>query len=144
MKEYIIHQTKYWIIKLNPDQAYLGRLVIVAKRQVESLSDLSKNEWEDFAEIVKKLESTLKKTFHARHFNWTCLMNNEFKKERYENKKAKPHVHWHCRPRYNKKIKIGNTTFEDSEFAHHYNNKRRIEISEELLKKIKEKIGKKI
>ena len=136
----IITETKHWQIKLNPDQAYLGRCVIVAKRQVESLSDLSEDEWKDFSELIKRLESALKRSFGARCFNWTCLMNNAYKSERYENNRAKPHVHWHVRPRYAKEIKFEEEKFEDPEFAHHYDNTRHKEISEELLSKISQKI----
>lgn len=136
----IIRETEYWKIELNSDQVYLGRCVIIAKRKVNSLSELTKEEWEDFSEIVKRLESTLKKVFGARMFNWTCLMNNAFKTERYENKIAEPHVHWHFRPRYNKPINFGNENFEDKEFAHHYDNKKHKEVSKELLTKIANKI----
>ena len=140
----IIKEMKYWQIKLNLDQAYLGRCVVVAKRKVGSLSKISKEEWEDFSNIVKKLEPALKKSFGARMFNWTCLMNNAFKAEKYDNKEAEPHVHWHCRPRYNKPVNFEGETFKDPEFAHHYDNKRHKEVSEDLLKKIAERIGKEL
>jgi diadenosine tetraphosphate (Ap4A) HIT family hydrolase len=78
----IIFETKYWTVKLFPDQAYLGRCVILLNRDCGNLSGLTKEEVLDFHEnIVKKLESTFKKVFDATMFNWTCLMNHAYKKE---------------------------------------------------------------
>ena len=136
----IIKETKHWQIKVNPDQAYLGRCVVVARRDVGSLSELTEEEWVDFSQVVKMLEFAIKKAFGGRMFNWTCLMNNAFKAEKEKNELAKPHVHWHCRARYNSPVKFAGEVFEDPEFAHHYDNKRRTKVSQELLAKIADKI----
>ena len=39
-------------------------------------------------------------------------------------------MHFHLRPRYAKKVKIGDKVFTDKEFSHHYNNKADIQIGE--------------
>ncbi len=132
----IIFETKYWTVKLFQDQAYLGRCVVLLNRDCGNLSGLTKEEVLDFHEnIVKKLESTFKKVFDATMFNWTCLMNNAYKK-----KNPKPYVHWHFRPRYNHNVEFENETFEDPEFSHHYDRARKRIISPTLLKKIADKI----
>lgn len=76
-----IFETKHWEVYLNPDQYYLGRCVLSAIRNVGTLSDLTKDEWLDFAKLVKKIESSFKKAFGATMFNWTCLMNNAFQEK---------------------------------------------------------------
>lgn len=130
-----IYKTKYWNIELNKDQAYLGRCLIILIRKCDDLAKLKKEEILDFLDVVKKLENAIRKIFGATMFNWTCLMNNAYK-----SKNPKPQVHWHCRPRYKNPVKFSEIIFEDKEFAHHYNNNRHFEVSEEILNKIKNKI----
>ena len=133
-RERFICETPYWTVFLSFDQNYLGRCFIPLKRHCESLSDLSENEWKDFSLLVKKLEKAIKKAFNASMFNWTCLMNDAYKK-----KISKPHVHWHLKPRYDKSVEFAGEKFEDPDFGHHYNRNRR-KVSKEVETKIFERI----
>lgn len=117
-----IFETPYWEIFLNNDQLYLGRSVVLLKRDCGDLSGLSSEEATDFFEVVKKLESLMRETFNATMFNWTCMMNDAYK-----TKPPHPQVHWHCRPRYEHGVNLGEQTFEDPNFAHHY--KREAEMA---------------
>ncbi len=136
--ETILFETEFWKVILSSDQAYLGKCVIVLKRDCERMSNLTSDEWMDFHKnIVQKLESVFKNVFNATMFNWTCLMNNAFKTEN-----PKPQVHWHFRPRYKNDVKFAGERFQDSEFAHHYNRKRKKIVSKEMLKKISEEVRK--
>lgn len=110
-----IFETKHWEVYLNPDQYYLGRSVVVTKRDVGCMSDLKDEEWLDFADLVKMIESVCKKTFNATMFNWTCLMNNA-----YQNNPPNPHVHWHFRPRYERSVRFEGIEFGDKDFGNHY------------------------
>lgn len=130
-----VYETKYWSVFLAPKQGYLGRCVIVLKRHCGDLAELDDEEWLDFKEVVKRLESALKKSFNATMFNWTCLMNNA-----YQNNPPNPHVHWHFRPRYNHKVEFEGITFEDPDFRYHYDRTRDQKISDEIKRKIIEKI----
>ena len=47
-----ISETKHWEVYLNQDQYYLGRCVIAVKRNVGAMSDLTDDEWLDFADLV--------------------------------------------------------------------------------------------
>jgi diadenosine tetraphosphate (Ap4A) HIT family hydrolase len=127
----LVHQTKHWNILIADNQTYLGRCVVALKRHCEALSDLKKEEWDEFMQLVKMLEPSLKKTFNATMFNWTCLMNNA-----YSDKNPKPHVHWHFRPRYNHKVEFAGLVFEDLEFGHRYDGAKKREVSPEIQKKI--------
>lgn len=133
----LIAQSKYWLINLAPDQAYLGRCYILLKRHSRDLANLSLEEWEDFMKIIKKLEASLSKAFDATLFNWGCLMNNA-----YQRKIPNPHVHWHFRPRYNQLVRFAGLTFRDEEFGHHYKEGAERTLDQNTLNKIKEEIQK--
>jgi diadenosine tetraphosphate (Ap4A) HIT family hydrolase len=136
--ETIIYETDFWKVVLISDQAYLGRCVIVLKRDCGEMSNLTSNEWADFHKsIVQKLESAFKKAFNATMFNWCCLMNNAYQEEN-----PQPHVHWHFRPRYNKDVKFAEEQFQDLEFGHHYNRERKMIVSNDVLEKISEEVKK--
>lgn len=126
-----ISETKYWEVYLNPDQYYLGRSVIVAKRDVGEMSLLTDEEWLDFARLVKRIEEGFKKAFGATMFNWTCLMNDAYKSPR-----PHPEVHWHLRPRYAKPVKFAGIKFEDNEFGHHYARSTESPVSAEVEREI--------
>lgn len=133
----LIFETQYWKIFLMPDQAYLGRCVVVLKRQCGDLAELFAAEITDFFDIVKKLENAFKKAYGATMFNWSCLMNNA-----YQNTPPDPQVHWHFRPRYEHPVEISRVTFTDPEFGYHYDHNRKIEVGPEIRAVIIESIVK--
>jgi diadenosine tetraphosphate (Ap4A) HIT family hydrolase len=135
-KNSLVYETRYWKISLTDDQAYLGRCSVNLKRHCGDLADLKPDEQKDLFKVVKLLEGALRDAFGAVMFNWTCLMNNAYKA-----KIPKPHVHWHFRPRYDKKVKFTGIVFEDLEFAHHYSRERKLEVSSDVKKKIIEMIS---
>jgi diadenosine tetraphosphate (Ap4A) HIT family hydrolase len=75
----IITETDYWKVFISPNQTYLGRCFVVLKRHCGDLAELEKEEWEEYAGLVKRLEAALRKSFGATMFNWTCLMNDAYK-----------------------------------------------------------------
>lgn len=128
--------TKHWKCFLLDNQAYLGRSIIEIKRDCGSMSDINPDEWEEFHDVVKRLESAFKKAFNATLFNWACLMNHAYKED-----PPKPHVHWHFMPRYRDKVSFAGEVFEDNEFGHHYDHKSRIKVvSMEVLEKIAKEV----
>jgi len=133
--EGLIHETSYWRVVLAFEQSYLGRCLVVLKRHCGDLAELRPEEWSDFAELVKKLESALRKAFGATMFNWTCLMNNA-----YQHDPPNPHVHWHFRPRYDHEVKFAGVVFRDPGFGHHYDRMRVQRVSEDVKRKIIEEI----
>lgn len=137
MEDTILFQTKFWEIKLSENQAYLGRCVILLKRNCGELSMLNSEEWGDYIIIVKRLEFAFKKAFDATMFNWTCLMNNAF-----QEKNPKPRVHWHFRPRYNHNVNFAGEKFEDLEFAHHYSSERHKIVQKLVLEEIAKEVKK--
>lgn len=136
MRDNIIYETNYWIVKLTDNQNTIGRCVIDVKSNCGEISKLSKEEWGDFREnVVIKLENVMKKAFGATMFNWSCLMNNAFKK-----KNPEPHVHFHFRPRYKNPVNFKGKIFSDKDFAHHYDRTDTLEVSDDMFKAIIEEI----
>lgn len=81
------------------------------------MSDTTDEEILDFLKVVKKVETSIKKTFGAEMFNWSCLMNNFYKQENPD-----PHLHWHAKPRYREEVLFNGKGFRDGEFGHHYDD----------------------
>lgn len=132
----IIVETKHWKVELNSrDQTYLGRCYVTAQRDVGAMSDLTKEEWIDFAAVVKNLERACVVAFGATMFNWTCLMNLA-----YQNDPPDPQVHWHFRPRYNGQVIFAEKTFEDTAFGQHYLSGTERKVSNELQARIVQQI----
>ena len=53
-------------------------------------------------------------------------MNSFFK-----NTNPDPHVHIHCRPRLKNPVMIGNKKYRDDEFGHHYDAKKKSQVTNE-------------
>ena len=141
----IIYETKYWIIKLNSsDQHNLGRSVIVLKRECQNLGETTKDEILNLHGVIRNMENATKRAFGATMFNWTCLMNDAYKKMRFGEEKDAPQVHLHFRPRYLKKVKFAGRVFNDTDFARHYKRKTNEPVSEKACKQIIEKIRKEL
>lgn len=133
----LLAETRHWLIILAPDQRNLGTCVVALKRDEKELSGLTRGEWLDLDQIVKKLESAVKKAFNATMFNWGCLMNSSYLDE-----PPSPHLHWHFIPRYKNPVKFRGKTFEDPCFGRSTMHNRRgaVELSEEFKNKIKTRI----
>jgi diadenosine tetraphosphate (Ap4A) HIT family hydrolase len=134
--EHLIFETKFWRVSLAYDQSYLGRGVVDLKRHAASLSELSPAEWTDFTVVVKRLEGAVRRAFGARMFNWTCMMNDAYKEAAPE-----PHVHWHCRPRYDTPVEMDGVRFLDAAFGHHYDRSLRQEVPRDVRRKIIERLN---
>ena len=129
------YKSEYWQLTVSNEQSYLGRIFLFLNRHAESISDLTEAEWSDLLHVMKKFESAAKQSFGARLFNWTCLMNNAF-----QEKDSKPHVHWHCRPRYDHEVEFAGLTFSDQEFGHHYSRDRNKKVSSEVVVAIQKEL----
>ncbi len=114
-KRFQVYESKSWSVFLSDEQDYIGRCILVLKRHCNSLPELTADEWEELRSLVCKVEACLKAVLGATLCNWSCLMNNFYKKPAPD-----PHLHIHVRPRYDKPVVINGNTYTDSEFGHHY------------------------
>lgn len=127
--------TDYWHVVLSPDQGYLGRAYVTLREHKATLSELSEAEWQDYADIVKRLENACKVGLGASLSNWTCLMNNAYQEE-----PNLPHVHWHFRPRYKESVTLNGVTFNDPDFGFHYNREQKQEVDDKTFGIITDRI----
>jgi diadenosine tetraphosphate (Ap4A) HIT family hydrolase len=130
-----IHETQYWRICLAPNQSLLGRCVIHLKRHTGDLADLTEEEWNDFLNVMKRVEKTLMSAFNATMFNWSCYMNHAYREN-----PPNPHVHWWAVPRYAQPVDFGGELFEDPHFGNPYDHARRVDLPKNLRDEIAEKI----
>lgn len=106
-------QTEHWIVFLAPNQSNLATCVVALIRDQRTLTGLSKEEWDDFIELLESMEKAVKTAFGATLFNWGCLMNTFYLEDTPE-----PHLHWHFIPRYNHPVNFAGHTFEDPHFGY--------------------------
>lgn len=66
----------------------LGNCVLIAKRNIATVSDVNEYEAREYFEIIKEVESALKEAFHYDKINYLTLMMVD------------EHVHTHILPRY--------------------------------------------
>lgn len=131
----VLFETTHWLIMLANDQGYLGRSYITLKNHRGHLSELTKQEWAEYAEIVERLEKAVTAGLNATLFNWSCLVNNAYQKQ-----PASPHIHWHFRPRYRTNQTIDATVFNDPYFGYHYDREQRVYPEDAMLQVIANKI----
>ncbi len=124
-KNLLLYSNEYWEVFLADRQDYIARCIIVCKEHCPDISHLNDRAWLSLKSIITYFEKMISDEFQATMFNFSCLMNDTYK-----NEEANPHLHFHLRPRYAKKVKIGDKVFTDKEFSHHYNNKADIQIGE--------------
>ena len=110
---HLILDADNWKLYLDVNQAYIGESYLALKNHKSSLSDLSKEDWEEYEELVRKIESTYKEVLGVTLFNWSCFMNNSFLEG------STPHVHWHITPRYQNGVELNGHTYKDELFGEH-------------------------
>lgn len=108
-------ETKNWAVGIGNNQAYFGRAYVTLRNHKPSLSNLNKEEWAEFEEIVQKLEAAYEAAFNAVPLNWGCFMNNAFR-----NGESNPHVHWHIFPRYRIAPVLNGVYYDDPLYGEHY------------------------
>jgi diadenosine tetraphosphate (Ap4A) HIT family hydrolase len=134
-KEYpeqiIIQETEHWYIILWNNQYYLGRATIEYRDlSRKHLSQLTNEEILELFSLIRSYEIALKKSFGTTNFNWTCLMNNQYK-EKNRNKPDK--LHFHVWPRYGEEVEFNGEIFKDEVFAHHYDKHKERYVDREFL-----------
>lgn len=102
IKELKIYETEYWVWSLRPVQATLGAGVLSLKRECPVFSELNQEEFSDLNNIIKIIETTLKKVFNYDIMNYLMLMMVD------------KQVHYHVIPRYERDTEFSGITWKDS------------------------------
>ena len=134
----IIKETKHWYLTLWENQYYLGRASVEYKGlSKKHLSELSNEEILELFSLIKKYEIALKKTFDTTNFNWTCLMNNQYKEKIRNNPEP---LHLHVWPRYKYTFEFNGEVFKDEVFGHHYDKYKEKIVDRDYLVALGDKI----
>ena len=97
----LIKEYDYWYWLLRPEQVTLGSSILITKEYYSKYSDLTKEHFLEFEEIVKKVEKTLINIFFYDRINYLMLMMVD------------PSVHYHVIPRYSKSIVLNGKEYFD-------------------------------
>ncbi len=124
-RKWLLLETDSWSVYLADEQDYIGRCIVVLKRHCASLAELTDDEFMELKHLVRILEHCLKTVLGATLFNWSCRLNDAYKKD-----EPTPHLHIHVRPRYGSPIVLNGVQYTDEEFGHHYDHKKGSIISD--------------
>lgn len=84
----LVAETKHWLIVTRPVQVTLGSCVVLLKRRVERIYDLTRSESLDMRRAVRLFELIGADAFRPIHFNYVFSMQSEAA------------LHFHAIPRY--------------------------------------------
>lgn len=84
----LIKEFKYWVVLIREKQVTLGSSIIILKREVDSIANVTSEEFAEFPNVVAWFEHVTKNLFGAQKFNYVvAMMKDNF-------------VHYHAFPRY--------------------------------------------
>ena len=130
-KNNLIKEYKHWKLLVKPKQKTLANCVAITKRHMESFSEITDEEMQEYAQVVRDIEKALKKLFNYDVIHHLMLM---FKDK---------HTHFHIIARYKEPKEFAGIKWEDP-FEPDPLSIKGIIPSQEVLNKIKEEIKKQI
>ncbi|PNY81217.1 hypothetical protein CVO96_07325 [Deinococcus koreensis] len=106
---------------LHPSQCSPGSVLLVARRHVPRMADLTDDEAHDFQAVLRVLEPGLERAYGAPLVNLAYQRNWAYRARNpdppLENGRPNPHVHWHVTPRYPSPLEVAGMTFRDPTFG---------------------------
>lgn len=123
----IIKEYRDWIVLFRYKQVTLGSLIIMSKSDKTALGSVPPEEWAEFAEVARDVESWLRMAFGAEKFNYLALMMQD------------PEVHFHVIPRYSKPVEFNGKEFVDPDWPLP-TNRVALDLDDDMLEAIKNKI----
>ncbi len=126
-KNNLIKEYKHWKLLVRNCNTTLGNCVAITKRHLENFSEITSEEMEDFTQVVKDVEKSLKQSFSYNKINYQMLMMKD------------KHVHFHIIPRYSDKRSFAGIEWVDEGWPKLPPTKKP-EVSKEALQQIKKEI----
>ena len=110
-----------WKIVIHPDQTVPGAVLLVSRRHVPKLSELTDAEAAEFFQVGAALERAMETALSASMVNFSCLRNWSFRRHNpmppLKDGRPNPHVHWHVAPRYEEPCIVLGEEFTDPSFG---------------------------
>jgi diadenosine tetraphosphate (Ap4A) HIT family hydrolase len=100
-KNNFIKEYKHWKLLIRNRNQTLGNCVAITKRHLEAFSEITPEEMQEFAQVVKDVENSLKKSFSYDKINYQMLMMVD------------NHTHFHIIPRYSSPRKFAGREWTD-------------------------------
>lgn len=126
-KNNLIKDYTYWKLLIRNSNTTLGNCVAIANRHMERFSEITNDEMEEFAHVVKDVETALNKAFSYDKINYLMLMMKD------------KHVHFHIIPRYSALRKFAGFEWVD-DFQPDPLMQRHPDVSKEVLQQVRNKI----
>ena len=128
-----IKEGTFWTVSLRNEQNYLGWCVVILKRHLEDLMDISDEERTELFLIVKQLRDVIQEQLKADMFNYASLGN------------VSNHLHLQVVPRYREEVMFEGATFADKNWGKNYSPyDKTFTVPKAVKQKIKEVIQKNI
>ncbi len=134
-KEWIIKEYKYWTLLLHSEeQRYLGRAYVWLLRAggMQKLSEINDEEYSELRLVIQEYEKAIGELWKPDFMNYAWLANLF----QYHG----GHGHLHLIPRYEKEREFAGQTFIDTRWGKNYAPADKFEVSQEILKKIRDSI----
>jgi diadenosine tetraphosphate (Ap4A) HIT family hydrolase len=106
--EGVLWESAFWSVALNRNQNLLGKTIIVLRRRLERVADVTVEEWLDLQVQLIEVTRRLDAAFAPDHYNYAFLQNFD------------PQVHLHVIPRYARSREPAGSRFDDPDYPDHY------------------------
>jgi len=97
----LLKEYTHWKLVLRNRNKTLGNCVAILKRHIEAFKDITDEEMQEFAYVVRDIEHATKQAFDYDIMNYNILMLGD------------KHLHYHIIPRYAKPIIFAGVTWTD-------------------------------
>ena len=126
-KNNLIKEYNHWKLLLRNRNTTLGNCVAITKRHLEHFSDITPEEMQEFSQVVKDIEKSLKNSFDYEKINYHMLMMVD------------NHAHFHIIPRYSSPRKFAGREWTDDGWPK-LPGSPKPEDSKDILHNVKEEI----
>ena len=116
-----IKEFDYWIVCVRKRARTLGDAVILLKREIPSISNMNREEAEEYPKVIKWYEKTCHDKFGADKFNYYMLMMKD------------NYVHYHAFPRYKRDIEKFDIIWKDEDYPSGINISQAKELNDDIL-----------
>lgn len=116
----VVEEGADWTLAVNRNQCLLGKVMLVARREVAAVDELSTQEWSSLHVQIGRVRAALDQLFAPDQLNYAFLMNQDAQ------------VHLHVVPRYREPRRWHGLVFEDPHFGKVFGTEQRVLGEEDL------------